>query len=462
MPRVTLEKNLSNLRQYVDNLFDAQVRTAPDSIVDLDPAGEPVLHWFNNDQASMECVTRTFFNLLKEGYDEDSNWNVPSDICLTRFMYPELKGLSMYVPALHRTGSYKHLEGLRGFRTEYTSPVYRVDGYKRYALDDDEGLYAFVNLFLAGAHFVVLHNATDRPSFVKDFYQNFHKDARLTNHRFTPESVDTVLVPNSFMCLAEEVEIVTSAHMATETNRDSATGHSHYTKTVALNTATSYPVITEDKAPIRCPIVCSLIVDTTDWKRNDDYNTFFQLEGWPGVSMGGARGRHAADFATHQATKWNIATYGLCPYSEKRGTTIFLAPSTWAATVKAGWKMPSYAGARSKDQHWITKESILSNAGGVLLHALARAPEGGRSRASRAADGEGGRCGIARGVQPPAFQRPAAFSLRSLNSMTALHTSLLTKSRLMMFGAHLYRSSSMPGTVWTESVNVCSCTTLPT
>ncbi|MDI9654524.1 hypothetical protein QM306_40740, partial [Burkholderia cenocepacia] len=50
------------------------------------------------------------------------------------------------------------------------------------------------------------------------------------------------------------------------------------------------------------------------------YNTFIQLEGW---QAGGSR--HNADYATYQQTLWNISTYGVSAYSEKRATSIFLA-----------------------------------------------------------------------------------------------------------------------------------------
>ncbi len=360
---VTLDANLSNLRSYVDNLFDSQVRTAPSTLVDLDPAGGPAYHWFNDTNGCMAHLVSAFFNLMKDGFDDATRWNVPSDMCLTRFMYPQLKKLSMFVPALHRTGTYKHLEGWRPFRKEYTSPVYRIDGYKRYPLAGDAGLRLFVQLFLAGAHFVVLHNKKDVKGHVKDFYKEFESDQRLVSHRFTPEHTETEMAVSMWDV---DTEVTVEAQMTGEDNRTTATGHSHYTSTVALGTAFAFPVIKEDKAPIRCPMVASLIVDTTDWKRNNDYNTFFQLEGWPGVVRGGAGGRHAADFETHQATKWNIATYGLCPYSEKRGTTIFLAPDDWKALVQAGWSMPSYAGARTRTPGWVATASFTANAGGVL------------------------------------------------------------------------------------------------
>ncbi|MFY0574396.1 hypothetical protein ACN28S_08600 [Cystobacter fuscus] len=275
----------------------------------------------------MQHIQDTFFNLLK---NPSNSHHAPSDNALATFLKAQLSGLSMFVPALHLTGTYKHTK--KG--TEYESPVYKVQQYKKYALGNDVGLKEFVTLFLAGAHFVVLHNAKDLGhGKVADFYAAFHKDN------------DKVLAANKVP----------------------AAGHSHYTSLVALFTAYGYPKIAADEAPGICPIVASFLIDTTANKVvGSDYNTFFQLEGWPGVTMGGMSGWHAADFATHQATKWNISTYGLCPYSEKRGTTIFLAPDNWTAPVTPGWKMPSYAGARKESPPWVATDSISGIVGGVL------------------------------------------------------------------------------------------------
>ncbi len=348
---IELKQDLSNLRLYVDELFTQQVRTPPD-ILDLDPDGDPVLKWFNNTQSSVELLTGTLFNLFKQGVDEVTQWNVPSDRLLMNFMSKQLSRLSMFVPALELTGSYEHWEGKPMFKKKYVSPVYRIAGYRKFSLDTDGGLYSFLSLFLAGAHIVVLHNEKDLGiGNVSDFYDEFATSSTLERFRMS--------FTNPWFGNPEpEGEVVT--------DKTTAFGHSHYTGSVALKTAYGYPIITEDKAPVRCPIVSSLLVDTTDRKSNKDYNTFFQLEGWPGVSMGGAAGRHAADFELHQATKWNISTYGLCPYSEKRGTTIFLAPDNWKARVSPGWTMPSYAGARLQTPPWVTTDSLTKNLGGVL------------------------------------------------------------------------------------------------
>lgn len=120
--------------------------------------------------------------------------------------------------------------------------------------------------------------------------------------------------------------------------------HSHYSGAVMwtnigrgltnAGSAYAYPnTILTEAAPSPCPWVCSLLVDTTARR---DPNTFIQLEGWPGTAEGwyGARGRHHQDFEVHGETKWNIGTYGGSPFSEKRGTTVFLAPNNWRPDVR--------------------------------------------------------------------------------------------------------------------------------
>lgn len=172
----------------------------------------------------------------------------------------------------------------------------------------------FLELFLAGAHFVVVHSATDVgndlniPSFFKEF-----------------------------------------SNLGTK-----YTGHSHYTDGIAL-TGVNYPTLelvgeegntldefVDREQAVLLPVVLS---DTTTGVK--DHNSFFQMEGWrPGRNMFGvtkyeyqhkvlaAGYRHGADFATHQKTLWNISTYGASLFSEKRGAPVFLAPNDWMGKQK--------------------------------------------------------------------------------------------------------------------------------
>ena len=87
------------------------------------------------------------------------------------------------------------------------------------------------------------------------------------------------------------------------------------------------------------------------------YNTFIQLEGW---QAGGSR--HNADYATYQQTLWNISTYGASAYSEKRATSIFLAPAGWTPQVYQTTRMMPYVGAYAQSngspQGWLNPSLV--------------------------------------------------------------------------------------------------------
>jgi len=106
-------------------------------------------------------------------------------------------------------------------------------------------------------------------------------------------------------------------------------------------------------------------------------NTFFQLEGWPAtnslgagtlevitnrvsslVTRGGAPtelGRHNIDYKVHASTVWNLSTFGASPHTEKRASTIFLAPLDWNPKPSEETLMMNYVGLDTK---WMAKELI--------------------------------------------------------------------------------------------------------
>lgn len=163
-----------------------------------------------------------------------------------------------------------------------------------------------------------------------------------------------------------------------------AKAHSHYGglgPVTNIAAAYTYPsLINAETTPANCPYVTAFLAGRTDWSfrrvglatwaASDQFNTFFQLEGWPatgatggipqlsGVPMLGSvagGGRHGADYNTHSATKWSISTYGASVYSEKRGTTVFLAPPPpmWGPPTPApGTIMAPYTGALTP-QRWL-------------------------------------------------------------------------------------------------------------
>ncbi len=74
------------------------------------------------------------------------------------------------------------------------------------------------------------------------------------------------------------------------------------------------------------------------------YSPFLQLEGWQQQGTGGGD-RHMADYDSYNSMLWNISTFGASPYSEKRGTTVFLAPKDWTPQVTEVTRMMPYVGA---------------------------------------------------------------------------------------------------------------------
>lgn len=194
--------------------------------------------------------------------------------------------------------------------------TYELVEARVYSFKKDDGLWdsavvrRFLELLLAGAHFVVVHSAADVGKVeMPSFFRNF---SGLQGTGYT--------------------------------------GHSHYAAKLAA-AGVNYPSlnlirdegetldgIKEDKDAVLLPVV---LCDTTTSVLKD-YNSFFQMEGWrPGKNMYGlwkyeyrnevlaAGYRHGADFATHKKTLWNISTYGASLFSEKRGAPIFLAPKAW-------------------------------------------------------------------------------------------------------------------------------------
>ncbi|HWD29035.1 MAG TPA: hypothetical protein VG387_17815, partial [Rhizomicrobium sp.] len=62
--------------------------------------------------------------------------------------------------------------------------------------------------------------------------------------------------------------------------------------------------------------------------------------------------RHGQDYAAYSQSFWNISTFGAAPYSEKRATTIFLAPAPWVPSIYSDTFMMPYVGAETP-QLWL-------------------------------------------------------------------------------------------------------------
>jgi len=180
----------------------------------------------------------------------------------------------------------------------------------------------FLQLLAFGAHFVVIHAPQDL------------------------NLAGGAIAPPPFFAEFERLFVTVPRAANQPVEARAATMHSHYSgvpviPATNLAAAYTYPALIDDEvAPANCPYIAAFLTGRTAWRTverdgftlrwSNQFNTFFQLEGWPGTNTragrGGLGGRHGADFAAHQATKWNISTFGASVYSEKRGTTVFLAP----------------------------------------------------------------------------------------------------------------------------------------
>lgn len=195
---------------------------------------------------------------------------------------------------------------------EYRSFEFMQDGQWNAAT-----VKAFLSLLAAGAHFVAISADADLPQGVSmTAFDTFFTGTKL------PVSHDI--------------------------------GNSHYAAVLNI-TGTYYLKVGSNFAPADSGLILAFLAGRTV---NDvlaskgSYNTFIQLEGWQAGTS-----RHDVDYDTYKQTLWNISTFGSCPYSEKRATTIFLAPPGWVPQrYQITRMMPyvgAYANADNSPQSWL-------------------------------------------------------------------------------------------------------------
>lgn len=195
----------------------------------------------------------------------------PRDQKIIRALRNNLEGYYINEPVLEFKKSYSSL-----VKTYSKTPIYKITGWKSSKLvANSSAVEKFFRLFLAGAHFVIMG-------------------------------------PNS---------LLKAVRALPESAKNSK--HSHYSQT---EQRLVFPNITwKTKSP--APIIAALLIDAVKLPDSDSPMTFFQLEGWPvhkGSDIINDTYYHGKDYLLHRDTVWNISTYGMSPYSEKRGTTIFL------------------------------------------------------------------------------------------------------------------------------------------
>lgn len=314
MPIVPINDDYSNIAEFIDSLFDPDVRT-PDAIVTAGQAGQLIASYSSESAKIVSVWTAAWQQAQGLKPDPTDLQHCPAgDLLLIQWLssYISLNNLSLFVPSL----AYLGLSGDSG------PPIYRLDAYQRFDFQGQAvgaAIGQLLELLLYGAHVVVIHDPANLPPNVRvdPFYEMF-----------------------------------TGGALAHQLRRDP--GNSHYTSLVNL-CGYYYPSITQNSAPQPSPFFLSFLAGPTVMSLTcspSSYNTFFQLEGWEAVSA-----RHEADYTTYKQTLWNISTFGACAYSEKRATAVFLAPVAWDPQPTPGTFMPPYVGAATA-QPWLNTALI--------------------------------------------------------------------------------------------------------
>lgn len=214
-----------------------------------------------------------------------------------------------------------------GYVPDSSPSVYRLTGYRRYDFKvagawNADTVGTFLGLLAGGAHFVAVSADADRPDGVtmQGFDQFFKASGLPTSHDI---------------------------------------GNSHYASLTNV-TGTYYLDIGADFAPENCGLILAFLAGQTvndSLAPSGAYNTFIQLEGWQA-----GHSRHNFDYDTYKKTLWNISTFGACPYSEKRATTVFLAPDGWTPQVYQITRMMPYVGAYANrngtPQDWLNTSLV--------------------------------------------------------------------------------------------------------
>lgn len=321
MPVVPINANFTNIPQFINSLFDADVRSAS-VLTDAIAAGALTAAFSDQLPVILPVWLAAWRQSLGLSYNATDFAHCPaSDAAAIGFLagYIRDNALSLYVPIIDPVrvaAGQPPVYGLSG----YQQCVFQPGGSWDFSVVSD-----FLELLYHGAHFVAVHAAYDLAygQSVGALWSLFKNNAALTPYlRHDP-------------------------------------GNSHYT---SLTNVCGYyvPDITGNTAPSNCPLLVALLCCPTVAEVSCNpsmYNSFLQLEGWEATYS-----RHNADYAVYKETLWNISTFGACAYSEKRGTAIFLAPGDWAPQPSLGTFMPPYYGAEPA-QPWLNTALVQLPAG---------------------------------------------------------------------------------------------------
>lgn len=307
-------KQANNCQDFANSMFGPNMR-----------ASALVTNAFNQTTtpftpADFSGQLSTLVDTLYSGWVNGAGTDWPILQCLANYIAPGNGQpiMQMWVPVISYQGG--------------DPSVYELTGYQAFSLASYSGssvtwnaanLKSFLTLLAGGAHFVAIS-----------------ADPDFTNQGIADYSSRPLYTHFSQWGITQREDFA----------------NSHYKGSLTYNnTGLYYLNITDEWAPQNCGLILSLLFGSTvNGSRNPptgQYNTFMQLEGWPASGATGGD-RHSTDYDNYKQTLWNISTYGAAPYSEKRATTVFLAPQAsttggqqWTPQVYQTTRMMPYVGA---------------------------------------------------------------------------------------------------------------------
>ena len=330
---VTLAEDYSNTYQFVQSMFATNARgvntvyahaAGPQTVYTSPTSPPPFTGGFAN-WTSIQRIVSLWTSFWMGGQPASNQSFLATDAAMLQNLASYVKANLpvLWVPQLQ-------FKGWSGTANQ-SPPVYIVTGYQNYDLLYADGSWNENNLailllyFVYGAHIVEILDPTNPSSqtITPDLYN-------------TLGSTSTSVYSN----LAQKV------------------WDSHYSSVGGQDSGMSYPsqVIVYDSVPDPSPLLCAFLIGPTvqpvmftnplgdDTQRCD----FIQLEGWRQFGTATA-GWHNADYQAYNATYWNFSTYGVCAFSEKRGTALFLAPTGWRPVNQCASILPAYLGALDQD-----------------------------------------------------------------------------------------------------------------
>ncbi|MFL6203179.1 MAG: hypothetical protein ACJ76J_28765 [Thermoanaerobaculia bacterium] len=326
---VTLADDYSNTYDFVQSMFATNARgvntvyanAADQQTPYTSPASPPPFTGGFANWTSIQRIVSLWTSFWMGGQPSSGQSFLDTDAEMLQNLaaYVKTNLPVLWVPQLQ-------FKGWSGTASQ-SPPVYVIEGYQSYDLFNADGSWNENNVsilllyFAFGAHFVQVLDPSNPSS-----------------QTITPDLYNTL----------------GGTSTSVYSNLGQQVWDSHYSSLGGQDSGMGYPsqMIVYDSVPNPSPLLCAFLIGptvqpvmfTNPLGDSTQRCNFIQLEGWRQFGQATA-GWHNADYQAYDATYWNFSTYGVCAFSEKRGTALFLAPAGWQPVNQCASILPAYLGA---------------------------------------------------------------------------------------------------------------------